>query len=225
MIWTYFCFQTGHPTTYCKLNHNVPVLRLWFNVEAELKQDFRLSRRAMNSLQRLLQSEQDHGWGSQLEVLIYVFWLAHGLSYRVVSRVFNVPKSTVHRIIHKIANDIWINLKRVISFPQIAQLHAVGQGFAHLPTSGTPAFSNVVGAIDGSHIRIKPPARYRIDYLNYKGFYSVNMQAICDSSGRFLDIFFGPMRMRTDPEMDNVHSFFYILSQGCVKFFIFIFFK
>ncbi|KAL7395069.1 hypothetical protein ABVT39_009506 [Epinephelus coioides] len=181
--------ETGHPTTYCKLNHNVPVLRLWFNVEAELKQDFRLSRRAMNSLQRLLQSEQDHGWGSQLEVLIYVFWLAHGLSYRVVSRVFNVPKSTVHRIIHKIANDIWINLRRVISFPQIGQLHAVGQGFAHL--SGTPAFNNVVGAIDGSHIRIKPPAWYRIDYLNYKGFYSVNMQAICDSSGRFLDIFVG----------------------------------
>lgn len=171
------------------MNHNVPVLRLWFNVEAELQQDFRLSRRAMNSLQRLLQGEQDHGWGRQLEVLIYVFWLAQGLSYQVVCRVFNVPKSTVHRIIHKVANNIWINLKRAISFPQIEELHAVGQGFAHL--SGSPAFHNVVGAIDGSHIRLKPPAQHRIDYLNYKGFYSVNMQAICDSSGRFLDIFVG----------------------------------
>ncbi|XP_041840404.1 protein ALP1-like [Melanotaenia boesemani] len=146
-------FMTGHPTSYCKMNHNVPILRLWFNVEAELQQDFRLSRRAMTSLQRLLQGEQDHGWGRQLEVLIYVFWLAHGLSY------------------------------------QIEELHAVGQGFAHL--SGSPAFHNVVGAIDGSHIRLKPPAQHRIDYLNYKGFYSVNMQAICDSSGRFLDIFVG----------------------------------
>lgn len=184
-----FFFQTGHPAKYCKLNRDVPILRLWFNVEAELKQDFRLSRRAMHSLQRLLKREQDHGWGCELEVLIYVYWLAHGLSYRVVSSVFNVPKSTVHRIVHKVANNIWINLKRAISFPQPRELDAVGQGFANL--SGSPSFSGVVGAIDGSHIRIKPPARHRIDYLNYKGFYSVNMQAICDSSGRFLDIYVG----------------------------------
>ena len=51
------------------------------------KRDFRLSRRAMHGLQRLLRRDQDHGWGQELEVLIYVYWLAHGLSYRVVSSV------------------------------------------------------------------------------------------------------------------------------------------
>ncbi|KAJ7987891.1 hypothetical protein DPEC_G00331290 [Dallia pectoralis] len=118
----------------------MPILRLWFNVEAELKQDFRLSRRAMHDLQRLLQREQDHGWGTQLEVLIYVYWLAHGLSYSVVSRVFNMPKSTVHRIIHRVAQHIMANLKRAISFPLAGELHAVGQGFVKL--SGRPAFNN-----------------------------------------------------------------------------------
>ncbi|XP_042274541.1 protein ALP1-like isoform X2 [Thunnus maccoyii] len=33
-------------------------------VEAKLKQDFCLIRKAMHGLQRLLQREQDHGWGS-----------------------------------------------------------------------------------------------------------------------------------------------------------------
>lgn len=174
---------------YCRLDHNMPILRVWFNVEAELRQDFRLSRRAMHAVQRLLQTEQDHGWGRELEVLIYVYWLAHGLSYIVVARVFNVPKSTVHRVVHKVANYICRNLRRAVALPQAAELAAVGQGFAQL--SGSPAFTNVVGAIDGSHIRIKPPARHRIDYLNYKGFYSINMQAVCDSTGRFLDIFVG----------------------------------
>ncbi|KAL2101721.1 hypothetical protein ACEWY4_003482 [Coilia grayii] len=75
----------------------MPILRLWFNVEAEPRQDFRLSRRAINGLQRLLKREQDHGWGSELEILIYVYWLAHGLSYRVVSSVFGVPKATTLR--------------------------------------------------------------------------------------------------------------------------------
>lgn len=174
---------------YCKLNQDVPVLRLWFNVEAELKQDFRLSRRAMQGLQRLLQREQDHGWGSQLEVLIYVYWLAHGLSYRVVSSVFCVPKTTVHRVIHRVARLIWLNLKLAIHFPEAEDLKEVGEGFGQL--SGTPVLNCVVGAIDGCHFRIKPPSQHRLDYLNYKGFFSINMQAICDSKGKFLDIFVG----------------------------------
>ncbi|XP_077954103.1 uncharacterized protein LOC144391358 [Gasterosteus aculeatus] len=179
----------GRPVTYCRLNHNVSILWLWFDVELDLKQDFRLNRRAMNALQRLLQREQDHGWGHQLETLIYVYWLAHGLSHRVVSSVFNVSKRTVHRVIHRVAQNIWVNLKKAISFPQAEELQAVGQGFVQL--SITPAFNNVIGAIDGTHIRIKPPRRHQIEYLNYKGFYSINMQAIFDSSGRFLDVFIG----------------------------------
>lgn len=185
-----FVFQSGRSVTYCKLNYNVPILRLWFNVEAELRQDFRLSRRALQGLQMLLQREQeDHGWGNQLEVLIYVYWLAHGLSYRVVSGVFSVPRSTVHRVIHKVARHIGHNLKRAIHFPSAEDLDAVGRGFGLL--AGSPVFNKAVGAIDGSHIRIKPPQLHRLDYLNYKGFYSVNMQAICDAEGRFLDIFVG----------------------------------
>ncbi|KAJ8346539.1 hypothetical protein SKAU_G00279400 [Synaphobranchus kaupii] len=188
--WEYYWIRfSGHPTAYCKLNQEVPILRLWFNVEAELQQDFRLTRRAMQGLQRLLQREQDHGWGSQLEVLIYVYWLAHGLSYRVVSSVFGVPKSTVHRVVHRVAQLIWKNLKLAIRFPLPEELDAIGQGFGQL--SGTPVLNSVVGAIDGCHFRVKPPSLHRIDYLNYKGFFSINMQAICDSKGKFLDIFVG----------------------------------
>lgn len=85
------------------------------------------------------------------------------------------------------AQTICSKLKTAISFPQAEQLNEVGEGFVRL--SGKPAFQVVVGAIDGCHIRIKPPKRHHMDYLNYKGFYSINMQAICDSTGRFLDVF------------------------------------
>lgn len=147
----------------------------------------RISASPEDSLQRLLQRDQDHGWGYQLEVLIYTYWLAHGLSYRVVASVFCVPKATVHRVVHRVAQTICSKLKTAISFPQAEQLNEVGEGFVRL--SGKPAFQVVVGAIDGCHIRIKPPKRHHMDYLNYKGFYSINMQAICDSTGRFLDVF------------------------------------
>ncbi|KAK0151675.1 hypothetical protein N1851_007028 [Merluccius polli] len=107
---------------YCRVDATVPILRIWRDEGAELWQDFRLSRRAMNSLQRLLDRGQDHGWGNDLKVLIYTYWLAHGLSYWVVSSVFSVPKATVHRVIHRVAQSIWNNLSRVISFPQAEEL-------------------------------------------------------------------------------------------------------
>ena len=134
--------QLAHPTQYCRVNNQLPILRLWFNVELELIQDFRLTRKAMNGLQRLLQTEQLHGWGHQLEVLIYTYWLGHGLSYRVVSRVFQIPKCTVHRVIHRMVQKIWDNLDKAISFPLPEELQSVGEGFAGL--AGTPALNNVV---------------------------------------------------------------------------------
>ncbi|CAL8249935.1 unnamed protein product [Arctogadus glacialis] len=48
---------------YCRVDATVPILRIWRDEGAELWQDFRLSRRAMNSLQRLLDRGQDHGAG------------------------------------------------------------------------------------------------------------------------------------------------------------------
>lgn len=161
----------------------------------------------MHSLQRLMRREQDHGWGHEYEVLIYVYWLAHGLSYRVVSRVFSVPKSTVHRIVHRVAQFIWDNLHRAISFPKPADLDTVGNGFAQL--AGTPVLNKAVGAIDGCHVRIKPPSVHRLDYLNYKGFYSINMQGLCDHTGRFLDVFVGyPGSVHDTRILKN--SFFYL---------------
>uniref|UniRef100_A0A3Q3DET4 DDE Tnp4 domain-containing protein n=1 Tax=Hippocampus comes TaxID=109280 RepID=A0A3Q3DET4_HIPCM len=50
-------------------------------------------------------------------------------------------------------------------------------------------FPQVLGAIDGTHIPIIRPHDCHTDYYNRKGFYSVIMQAVVDSSYRFIDIF------------------------------------
>ncbi|CAL8369403.1 unnamed protein product [Gadus morhua 'NCC'] len=68
------CKCTGAPARYCALNLNMPVLRIWLDVESELRQDFRLSRTAMRSLQRLLHREQDHGWVVSLHHQRNKFW-------------------------------------------------------------------------------------------------------------------------------------------------------
>lgn len=76
-----------------------------------------------------------------------------------------------------------------IGYPQRDQLDNIGQGFAHLAQHD--AFSKAVGAIDGCHICIKPPNTHKEDYFNYKQFHSIQMQAICDDTGRFINVFIG----------------------------------
>ena len=85
------------------------------DVKRGMRNDFVVSRQALNGLLNILNQETDHGWGHHLEILISVFWLAHGLSYGVMAQAFDVP--------------------------------------------------------------------------NYKQFHSIQLQGICDSFGRFLDIF------------------------------------
>ena len=37
-------------------------------------------------------------------------------------------------------------------------------------------FPNVVGAVDGTHIRIQAPTQNEDDYVNRKGYHSINVQ-------------------------------------------------
>ncbi|KAG9274541.1 putative nuclease HARBI1 [Astyanax mexicanus] len=167
---------------------STPILQEYFG-EGELKKDFRLSRESVNTLVHTLEGQHDHGWGKALEVGIFLYWLASATSYRVVSEAFDVPQTTVYDVVHRTAECIMAVFKRVVLFPSPEELEAIGAGFCRL--AGSPAFHHVVGSIDGSHIRIKPPGEFKEDYFNRKLFYSIQLQAICDHSGRFLNVFSG----------------------------------
>ncbi len=49
-------------------------------------------------------------------------------------------------------------------------------------------FSSVVGCIDGTHVRILAPHENVARYVNRKGFHSINVQAVCDAKGKFLNL-------------------------------------
>ncbi|XP_071378239.1 putative nuclease HARBI1 [Centroberyx affinis] len=176
-------------TTYCNLNATVPVLRLYMDEDADLKPDYRLNRVSLQHLIGMLRSQQDHGWGYYLEVLVFVFWLPSVTSYRVMLRSLDIPRTTVHDMVHRVAKKLLKIKNLVIHFPSHADLENIGNGFARL--AGSPAFSRVVGSIDGCQIRIKPPSADAQCYLNRKLFHSVQLQAICDHNGMFMDIFTG----------------------------------
>ncbi|XP_056460082.1 putative nuclease HARBI1 [Gadus chalcogrammus] len=175
---------------YCRINPTVPVLDRYFNGQ-DTKTDFRLGREALAVLLDLLGQERRHGWGATIETLVFLFWLASGTSYRVVSRVFGMPRSTVHRIVHRVTEEVVAIRHKVIHLPKTPEdLVAVTNGFAGLARHR--AFGKAAGAIDGCHVRIKPPSGPDGHcYRNRKLFSSIILQAVCDHQGRFLDTYVG----------------------------------
>lgn len=77
--------------------------------------------------------------------------------------------------------------KDFIKWPQQQhELQSIADGFH--TASGFPG---VVGAIDGTYIIIPAPHAHRNSYLNKRGYPSIQLQAVCDTSLRFLDIYTG----------------------------------
>ncbi|XP_071373093.1 putative nuclease HARBI1 [Centroberyx affinis] len=182
--------QADRPPVYAQMNREVPLLQMYFDPQQDLRPDYRLSRTSVTALLQLLSRGKARGWAQHLEVLITLYWLAHGLSYSVVSRAFQVPKTTVHRVVHQLCGSLVAIRGQHIRYPAEEDVPAVALGFTEL--SGSPAFTNCVGALDGCHIRIKtPPGPHGQDYINRKLFASVQMQALCDSYGRFINLFVG----------------------------------
>ncbi|CAI5674012.1 unnamed protein product [Oreochromis niloticus] len=173
-----------------RINLSVPVLDRFYNQE-DMRPDFRLSRESLAMLLNLLDQDRRHGWGATIEILVFIFWLASGASYRVVSRVFGMPRSTVHTIVHRVTEEVVAIRHQVIHLPKTPEdLEAVSRGFAGLASHR--AFLKAVGAIDGCHIRIKCPSGPDGQcYRNRKLFPSIILQAVCDHQGCFIDTYVG----------------------------------
>ncbi|CAJ1066229.1 putative nuclease HARBI1 [Xyrichtys novacula] len=104
--------------------------------------------------------------------------------------IFAIPRATVARIVHNVVEEMMIILHRAVHFPKLEDMEEVGAGFTQL--AGHEAFRCVAGAIHGCHICVVPPAEpQKKSYINRKLFPSVVLQAVCDSSGKFLDTYVG----------------------------------
>ncbi|KAK3896208.1 hypothetical protein Pcinc_000130 [Petrolisthes cinctipes] len=74
-------------------------------------------------------------------------------------------------------------LKRFIKFPQIQQLQQKKEQFREVA-----GFPEVVGAIDGTHIRIVKPSEFEVEYVNRKRYHSINEQVVFDAKYNIIDL-------------------------------------
>ncbi|VEN56256.1 unnamed protein product [Callosobruchus maculatus] len=73
----------------------------------------------------------------------------------------------------------------IIKWPDQAEKNIIEQNFRE------KGFPGIIGAIDGCHIKIDKPDNDPDSYINRKGFYSIQMQAVCDHRRKIIDLFVG----------------------------------
>lgn len=111
-------------------------------------------------------------------VLITLRFLATSSCYQVNGDFLGIDKATACRIIIKVLRAIASLGKQFIKFPESdEELNKVVQGFYEISR-----FPRCIGAIDCTHIKIQSPGGEQAEtFRNRKGFFSLNVQVICDS--------------------------------------------
>lgn len=167
--------------TYCCPSVRHLLLDYLRDERLDFERHFRISRPTFHRLRGLLGSQRGAatGWGVEVELLVFLHWLSAGASYRAVSTVFGIPRTSVHNIVYRYVDALVGRIRDVIRVPQTREeLQIVCSGFAALcRTSG--AVSRVAGVIDSCSVQ---PST---------GDVTVQMQAVCDHRGRFLDFSVG----------------------------------
>jgi hypothetical protein len=70
-------------------------------------------------------------------------------------------------------------INEYIKFPQTRQERNEVKQVLHDITG----FPCAIGCVDGTHVRITGPSQIELDFVNRKGFPSINVQGICNHQG------------------------------------------
>jgi len=97
----------------------------------------------------------------------------------------HVHKPTVCLVIEKVSQAIACLKPKYIQMPRSQiEMNIVQDGFFSLRN-----FPKVIGAIDCTRIKIQSPNRNIGEKFRYrKGYFSINVQAVCNSQMKFLNI-------------------------------------
>ena len=149
-----------------------------------------MGQRCFNHLNSVLQSKTDRGYSSATNLLVFLYWIGTGCCYRVVSVSFEIPRSSIRNIIHRMLFVVCSLSKQVIRLPRTeAEIKGIGQAFA--AKVGCQRMKVFVGSIDGTHIKIKVPHNQNKEYNSRKMCTTMILQGIVDNRGKFSNFYTG----------------------------------
>ncbi|XP_062597698.1 putative nuclease HARBI1 [Saccostrea cucullata] len=118
-----------------------------------------------------------------MQLLVCLRFFATGAFHKLIGDSFNVSECTVGRCCRAVANAIVGVRSDFIEFPKDHKARETKQEFLKIA-----GFPNVLGCVDGTFIRIIGPSENEADFVNRKGFHSLNVQMVCDAKFKFTSV-------------------------------------
>lgn len=117
------------------------------------------------------------------KVAAFLYYLTSQSGYREVHNTFGIATSWVEDIVNIFIEVVADMAPSIVSLPtSTEQWTAVEEAFM-----AAIGFPRVVGAIDGTILRIPRPNDYEGFYCRH-GYPAINVQAIVDANGRFMSV-------------------------------------
>ncbi|XP_033238722.1 protein ALP1-like isoform X2 [Drosophila pseudoobscura] len=158
------------------------------NNEAFFKESFRMERPCfdilVNRLEVLRKKDTNCRAAIPLEkrIAIALYTLGSSSEYRTVGRLFGVAPNSVCNILHEFCRALIHEFSKEYMSPNYLTSDKIDECVKGFEAIGFP---QCLGAIDGCHIEIKPPAAEAVDHHNSKGWYSTVLFALVDYRYRF----------------------------------------
>lgn len=161
-------------------------------VASEWRKNFRMDKETFKKLSTLLEPSLKPNENAfrrdcltvEKKVGMCLYYLKDQGGYRMTANTFGVAVPTLSAVLPQFCDAVINISQQYIQLPKTNEAtEAIIDRFYN-----KFGFPQVFGCIDGTHIPIKCPSEHGHEYFCYKMKYSINVQAICDEKGLFLDV-------------------------------------
>lgn len=127
-----------------------------------------------------------------MQLLTALRYFATGAHQEVIGDTMGLSQRNVGRIILRVATAICKLEPRFIQWPTATKIAKNQEAHPEMMQSrypGAKTFPKVVGAVDGTHIKVLAAGQHnREKFRDRKSTISLNVQAICDSDLKFINL-------------------------------------
>lgn len=115
---------------------------------------------------------------------VFLLYVADPGYQNSVGEIIGIHQSTVSKTVAEVIEKIWQKANLWIKFPssneEIREAQRLWQQIHTFPAA--------VGVLDCTHVHIRKPSQFGDEYINRKGFASINVQATCDAQDKFTSV-------------------------------------
>ena len=108
--------------------------------------------------------------------MVALRFFATGSFQLTLADLFGVSKATIHLCIRRVSDAIASKLHHHGRFGDQREADRTKAKFFAM--AGMPS---VIGCIDGTHIKVQRPREMEYQFVNRKGYHSMNVQLVCDA--------------------------------------------